>query len=166
MKVRKATANDLDDIMEIYRIAQDFMIKNGNPNQWGHTYPSLELIKEDIESGICNIICDENDIIHGVFALVFGDEPTYENIENGEWLNDDEYVTIHRIAGDGKVGGIFNSAIEYCKNICNNIRIDTHESNNIMQKLIEKNGFQKCGIIYVRDSPRIAYHWSKNNLMK
>lgn len=165
MNVRKATSSDLNDIMEIYRIAQDFMIENGNPNQWGHTYPSHDLIIDDIDSRICNVICDENDIIHGVFALVFGDEPTYEHIENGRWLNDDEYVTIHRIAGDGKVRGIFNSTVEYCKNLSDNIRIDTHESNRIMQRLIEKNGFQKCGIIYVRDSPRIAYHWSKN-LMK
>ena len=31
-----------------------------------------------------------------------------------------------------------------------------------MQKQIEKNGFKKCGTIYVRDgSPRIAYQWVK-----
>jgi hypothetical protein len=30
-----------------------------------------------------------------------------------------------------------------------------------MQRLIEKSGFKKCGIIHVRDgSPRIAYHWT------
>jgi RimJ/RimL family protein N-acetyltransferase len=39
-----------------------------------------------------------------------------------------------------------------------NIRIDTHRDNAIMQHLLEKNGFVKCGIIYVEDgSPRIAY---------
>ena len=30
-----------------------------------------------------------------------------------------------------------------------------------MQKLIEKNGFVKCGIIHVKDgTPRIVYHWA------
>jgi hypothetical protein len=82
-------------------------------------------------------VCD-NDGPCGVFALFRGDEPTYEIIENGEWLNDDEYVTVHRIASDGKAKGIFNCTISYCKGISDNIRIDTHKSNIIMQKLIEK----------------------------
>lgn len=160
MNVRKAEPDDLSAIIQIYSIAQDFMIESGNPNQWGHSYPTKELIKQDISNDICHLVC-EGDIPHGVFALFSGDEPTYQYIENGRWLNDDAYVTIHRIAGDGKVGGIFKCAITYCKSICNNIRIDTHESNFIMQKLIEKNGFQKCGIVYVRDkTPRIAYQWS------
>ena len=69
-------------------------------------------------------------------------------------------VGINRV--DGKVKGIFNCAIRYCKGISDNIRIDTHKSNLIMQNLIEKNGFEKCGTIYVADgSPRIAYQWVK-----
>ena len=160
MYIRKAEIDDLDDIMEIYRIAQDFMIKSGNPNQWGHTYPSRNLIEDDISNGVCHLVCDD-DGPHGAFALFSGDEPTYRYIENGRWLNDDEYLTIHRIASDGKVRGIFRCAIDYCKSITGNIRIDTHESNAVMQRLIEKNGFEKCGIIYVRDgTPRIAYQWT------
>jgi hypothetical protein len=45
MNIRKATIDDLDDIMGIYKIAQDFMIKSGNPNQWGHSYPTKDLLK-------------------------------------------------------------------------------------------------------------------------
>ena len=147
--------------MRIYEAAQDFMISSGNPTQWGRTYPAKELIEQDIETGVCHVICDDN-VPHGVFALFSGDEPTYSYIENGKWLNDDEYVTVHRIASDGAVKGIFKSAIDYCKGICDNIRIDTHKSNILMQKLIEKNGFEKCGIVYVRDgSPRIAYQWTR-----
>ncbi len=161
MHIRKAQMDDLDSIMNIYGIAQDFMIESGNPNQWGHTYPSSDLIKEDIAKGICHLICD-GEVPHGVFALFCGDEPTYSYIENGKWLNNDTYVTVHRIAGDGKVKGIFRCAINHCKSISDNIRIDTHESNVIMLHVIEKNGFVKCGRIYVRDgSPRIAYQWSR-----
>lgn len=161
MFVRKATVEDIDTIMNIYAMAQDFMIENGNPNQWGHTYPAKDLIEDDIETGICHAVCS-GDEIHGVFALLSGREPTYEYIENGSWLNDEEYVTVHRIASDGKAGGIFKCAIDYCKSISDNIRIDTHNDNSVMQKLIERNGFSKCGTVYVRDgSPRIAYQWSK-----
>ena len=48
MHIRKATIDDLNLIMDIYRAAQDFMIESGNPNQWGHFYPSEDLVKEDI----------------------------------------------------------------------------------------------------------------------
>ena len=161
MQIRKAIPDDLSAIMEIYGIAQDFMIESGNPNQWGHFYPKEDLIKEDIVNQDCYLIYDGN-VPHGVFVLIKGNEPTYKIIENGKWLNDDAYVTLHRIASDGKVKGIFNCAIRYCKGISDNIRIDTHKSNLIMQNLIEKNGFEKCGTIYVADgSPRIAYQWVK-----
>ena len=51
-------------------------------------------------------------------------------------INDDEYVTLHRLASDGKVKGIFKCGVDYCKSISDNIRIDTHNDNLIMQKLI------------------------------
>ncbi|WP_149731189.1 N-acetyltransferase [Methanobrevibacter millerae] len=160
MHIQKAEMKDLEDIMCIYRIAQDFMIGTGNPDQWGRFYPKRELIEDDINNGVCHVIC-KNDSIHGVFALFKGREPTYSHIENGKWLNDDEYITVHRIAGDGKKKGIFACTINYCKSISDNIRIDTHENNRIMQKLIEKNGFQRCGTIFVANgSPRVAYQWT------
>lgn len=162
MQIRKATPDDLSKIMKIYEVARELMIESGNPNQWGRSYPSQDLIKNDIDNEVCHVICFD-EIPHGVFALFSDNEPTYQYIENGKWLNDDEYVTLHRIASDGEVHGIFSCAINYCKEISDNIRIDTHEQNLIMQKLIERNGFQKCGRIYVADgSPRIAYQWCKN----
>ena len=164
MHIRNAETDDLNEIMGIYKIAQDFMIESGNPNQWGHFYPTAELIKDDIDKKRSYLICDYYGP-HGVFAIIEGLEPTYQYIENGEWLNDEPYVTLHRIASDRKAHGIFRYAIDYCKGISNNIRIDTHNSNKIMQKQIEKNGFKKCGTIYVADgSPRIAYQWSKDTI--
>lgn len=162
LSIKKAADDDLDRIMEIYRYAQDFMIKSGNPSQWGHFYPKPELIRSDIEKKVCYVLFDETGI-HGVFALFAGEEPAYQYIEKGEWLNDDPYVTIHRLAGDGQVRGLFRSTSDYCKSISSNIRVDTHADNHVMQRLIEKNGYRKCGIIYIADgSPRIAYHWDGN----
>ena len=158
LSVRNATENDHERIMEIYRYAQDFMIRSGNPTQWAHVYPDSELIRSDIRNNVCKVIHDDG-VIHGVFALFEGKDPTYEYIENGAWQNDAPYVTIHRIAGDGQVHGILRCAVDHCRCISSNIRIDTHEDNKIMQRQIEKNGFKKCGIIYLEDgSPRLAYH--------
>ena len=37
--------------------------------------------------------------LHGVFAFILGEDPTYGVIEDGQWLSGDPYGTIHRIAG-------------------------------------------------------------------
>ena len=161
LKVRKPVMDELDEIMRIYGIAQDFMIKTGNPNQWKHAHPTRELIINDIQNGINRVICDESGI-HGVFAFCEGIDPTYPYIEGGEWINDAPYVTIHRIAGDQKVHGIFDCAVDYCRQFVDSIRMDTHEDNKIMQKLAESQGFSRRGVIYLANgSPRIAYQWVK-----
>ena len=161
LQIRKAVQEDIDTIMQIYRKAQDFMIESGNPDQWGHLYPQEKMIRKDIEAGICHLIIDAEGV-QGVFALCKDDEPTYRVIEEGSWLNDKLYITIHRIASAGKAHGIFKYAADYCKNIYDNVRIDTHHKNLTMQRLIERNGFIKCGTIYLENgSPRIAYHWVK-----
>ena len=72
---------------------------------------------------------------------------------------------IHRIciASNRKGENIASLFIEKAKEIGReqgifNIRIDTHEKNASMQRMVEKNGFKKTGIIYVKDgSPRYAY---------
>jgi phage terminase large subunit-like protein len=162
LSLRDAKIKDLEELMRIYRYAQDFMVKTNNPNQWSHSYPTIDLIKSDLEKKACKVIYDETGI-HGVFALFTDEDPTYAYIENGHWLNNEPYITIHRIASDGQVHGIFQFAVDYCKSLSSNIRIDTHSQNLIMQKVIEKNGFIKCGTIYVRNhSPRIAYHYCQS----
>ena len=107
LKIRNAELSDLGRILEIYRYAQDFMIKTGNPTQWGRSYPEETLIRRDIAQNACKVIYDEMGI-HGVFALFSEPDPTYAKIENGRWLNDEPYLTIHRMAGDGQVHGLFS----------------------------------------------------------
>ena len=157
LQIRKAKMEEIDTLMNIYSIAREFMIKTNNPNQWGKTNPTIEMVKNDILNGNSYVLCNDSKI-EAVFALIFGKDPTYSVIENGNWLNDNEYVTIHRIASKGNIHGVFNFVINYCKKFNLDIRIDTHNDNLVMQGLIEKNGFKKCGIIYLKNgSPRIAY---------
>ncbi len=156
MNIRKTRIGDLDTVSEIYAFARDFMRKNGNPTQWNNSYPEREIIISDIENGVSYVIENNNEIF-GVFTFIVGNEPTYKVIE-GKWLNDNPYGTIHRIASNNKIHGVLNYCFDYCKSIINNIKIDTHNDNLIMQHLLEKSGFIKCGIIYLQDgSPRIAY---------
>ena len=45
----------------------------------------------------------------------------------------------------------------------NNVRIDTHPDNVIMQKVITRAGFSRCGLVVIPDrahsAVRIAYQW-------
>ena len=162
--VRKGKPEDLERIMEIYRSARKFMAAAGNPGQWGRHFPPEDLIRRDIEEGKCHTIVEDGRI-HGVFALCRGEDPTYARIYDGVWLNDAPYIAIHRVAGDGIVHGILGCASDYCKNLCDNVRIDTHRDNLPMRRQIERNGFVRCGTIYLADgSPRIAFHWNKNHI--
>lgn len=164
LNIRDALVTDLERIMDIYSCAQDYMIRSGNPTQWGHTYPDKALVLSDIRQGVCKLIYDEGGV-HGVFALFEDAEPSYAHIEDGAWLNDEAYATIHRVAGDGQVHGLFQCAVDYCKGRFRNIRIDTHARNLTMQRLIERNGFIRCGTIYVEGgSARLAYQWTGESM--
>lgn len=159
MNIRKANENDVEDMLRIFSYARKFMAANGNPNQWEETYPSRELLLEDISSGDSYIITDDDGKIHGTFLYRIGDDPTYHIIEDGKWLNEEMYGVIHRIAQDGQLSGMLEYVINFCLDRCKNIRIDTHHDNSVMLHLLEKFGFSRCGIIYCRDgSPRIALH--------
>lgn len=158
--IRLAKEEDLDTIMNIYAIARKYMADSGNARQWRASYPDREMLKKDMQSGQLFVFV-ENNKVHGVFAFIIGPEATYSHIENGSWRNEKPYGTIHRIASDGAVKGVFSQCLTFCKQRISDLRIDTHKDNDTMQHLIEKNGFEKCGIIYVQDgTPRIAYQYS------
>lgn len=159
--IRPAQREDLGAVLTVYGTARKFMRENGNPMQWGDSYPSEELLKDDIAKRRLYVV-EEGGAIHGAFAFCPGLEPTYAHLEQGSWKADGPYATIHRVASDGAVKGIFARCADFCKERCANLRIDTHRNNKIMRHLIEKNGFEKCGVIHVRDgSPRIAYQYTK-----
>ena len=129
---------------------------NGERNLNDPRNDLLQLLQQDIAEGNLYVVT-AGDTIHGVFFFLIGPDPTYSYIENGAWHADRPYGTIHRIAGDGS-GGILRAAVEFGKQRTDYLRIDTHEDNSVMQRAVEKQGFRRCGIIYLADgSPRIAY---------
>lgn len=64
------------------------------------------------------------------------------------------YVCINDI---GNIIGTF--CLNWAYDQCRHLKIDTHENNIIMQRLLTKLGFERRGIIYVREDhyPRIAF---------
>ena len=163
MKFIKSTEADLDSIMEIIKQAQAYFKANGI-DQWQNNYPNLSTISHDIAHGHSHILIKDNQVV-ATAAISFDGEKNYNQIEAGSWLTGGDYAVIHRIAVDNryKGTGLSSDIIKEVEQLClekgvHSIKVDTHQDNKSMQKLLQKNNFTSCGIIYVEDgSPRIAF---------
>lgn len=155
--VRKATMEDLDEILDIYESARQYMKATGNPHQWGDELPLISTTKKDIENESLYVV-ERDGLLCGVMEFHIGKEPYYAALDEGQWHYDGDYATVHRIASNGKARGVFAEFLEFGKGICPHIRIDTHFDNTVMQNLIELYGFEKCGIFFTApDRGWIAY---------
>lgn len=159
MIIRLAELREKDEILSIYDSARVFMRESGNPNQWAGKYPDEDTVLRDIENEKL-YVCKENEDILAVFYYNVGIDPTYLKIYDGEWLDDEPYGVIHRIAVSDKARGkgVAKVCFDFAYDKCGNVRIDTHRDNIPMQRALEKNGFTRCGIIYLANGDeRIAY---------
>ncbi len=156
MEIRKTYKEDLNVVMNAIDTARQLMRENGNLTQWTNGYPSSELMLESINKGVNYLIINENEVV-ATFDFIIDEDPNYAMIE-GSWINDDAYGVVHRLASNGKAKGVAQFCFEWCFNQFPNIRVDTHEDNIAMQKVLIKLDYQKCGIIYVADgTPRLAF---------
>ena len=160
MDIKNTSVTDLDEILKIYEYAREKMRQTGNPNQWKDSSPLKEDIIFDINNLDHYIIIEDNKIV-GIFTLLKNPDPTYSYIE-GKWLNEEKYVTIHKIASAPNAHDILRKSVDYAFRFSNNVRNDTHEDNKIMRHLLDKLGFSYCGIIYLKNGePRRAYQKHK-----
>ena len=162
ISIRLTRSEDIPALMSVFQEAREQMRADGNLHQWPDTYPSEEKIKEDISRDVSYVIEEEGNIV-ATFAFIPGIEPTYHIIYGGEWIDDTlPYATIHRIAKRHTAHGIFKLCFDFCLQRCNNLRIDTHADNRIMQHVIQANGFSYCGIIHLANGDeRLAYQLIK-----
>ena len=160
--IRKGTKDDMDAVLAIYEAARQYMRSTGNLTQWSDGYPAAADVLADIEAGNSYVGEADGEIVMA-FAFILGDDPTYRIIEDGAWLNDMPYGTIHRLGSNGRRSGILTACVDFCFGLTDNLRLDTHSDNSPMLKAIERLGFTRCGIIYCRDgSPRIAFQKTKD----
>lgn len=156
-KMRKTRPEDIDAVMALYDKGRARMRETGNTEQWTNGYPHRHMIEEDVKLGR-SYVYEEDGVLHAVLALIWGEDPTYAEID-GAWISDKTpYGTIHRIAADGELPGLGSWCIRWCLDLCGSIRIDTHEDNVLMRRTLEKLGFARCGnIICDEGTPRCAY---------
>ena len=171
MNIRTTTPKDIDAVMTIIEEARATIAALGI-DQWQNGSPNRSMITEDMALGQGRVVTDDEGRIMGTFAIIYTGEPTYETVYDGAWRAPDldgdgsiAYIAIHRVAvsvahrGSGISTAIINYAEEFARILGkSSLRIDTHEGNVVMRRMLEKQGFLPCGTIRLRNGdPRVAY---------
>lgn len=156
-RIERATLADLPAMTALYAHARQFMAEQGNPSQWGDSYPDEAQLTEDIQSGGA-WLCRENGALLAAFYLAPGPDEDYAVIRDGSWLEEERpYWVIHRVASYGGKGAAA-WCLDWCWQRCDNLRIDTHRDNLPMQRLLEKCGFGLRGVVSCHHGgERLAY---------
>ncbi len=156
--IRKSTLADLPTILSLRDQAREIMRSYGNTFQWPDGYPRDDMFQKDIELGGSHVILNASGTIVGTFALLPSPEITYNVIYEGQWLDEQPYHVIHRIASTPESHGVLNTILDYCEALVPSIRIDTHKANIIMRKGLERHGYHYCGIIHLLNGDeRLAF---------
>jgi RimJ/RimL family protein N-acetyltransferase len=163
MGFRRSVETDIKDIMNIIKQAQVYFKEHGM-DQWQNNYPNAEIISSDIADEYSYVLLRDNKIV-ATAAISFDGDRNYDTIYEGQWISNNEYAVIHRIAVDNDLKGlgISSEIIKNVEQLClkrgvHSIKVDTHEENLSMQRLLKKNNFQYCGIIYLEDGKkRVAF---------
>lgn len=162
MRIRRANSKDLGAVADLYDIGRHTMAQHNNTFQWTKNYPLLEDAEADLERNSLFVVVENNkpEEILGCFSLLPGPDEAYVNITEGAWINDLDYVVIHRVAVTYTGRGIATFMFKWiCENY-SNVRVDTHEANIAMTTTLTHAGFVYCGKVVGHDAtPRNAFHF-------
>ena len=163
--IRKSNENDIELLLALFAEARATIAALGI-DQWQNGYPDIDVIKRDIARGESYVYEKDGEVL-ATFAMLKTKEPTYDRIFEGAWqsADDADYTAIHRFAiavrarGQGIAGEILAFAEEYSRTSYKySLRIDTHEGNVVMRRMLLKNGFCYCGVIHLENGDaRVAY---------
>lgn len=156
--IRRAKAEEAGRLLELYQGAKRFMEEHGNRNQWtGDDAITPQKLEGYLERDQLYAGEEEGELLFA-FVYIQGPDPTYGVITQGNWLNDEYYGTVHRLAGSPRVKGVVKRVTAWALEQNPNLRIDTHHDNIVMQNALDAAGFTRCGIIFLENGdPRIAY---------
>ncbi len=162
--LRASTLKDLPEIMRIIDEARESINRLGIV-QWTDRYPASKHIQHDIEQGWSYVLVDQAGKILATEAVSFDGDPSYETIEGHDWQYEGAYATVHRLAVDPAYRGQGLSALLFAgaealavARGIKIVRVDTHEGNVPMKRALERNGYERRGMIHLEDGAlRRAY---------
>jgi len=159
--IRKATAGDIDAILNITRACAKHMIAH-NIFQWNEHYPKREAFENDVERGELYVLEVKKKVAGCVVISTLMDEE-YIPIT---WLTQNtNNIYIHRLAvhpkhqGQGFAQKLMDYAESHAKqNNYTSVRLDTFSQNHRNQKIYECRGYQKLGDIYFPKQSDHPFH--------
>lgn len=167
MHIRKATARDFDGIWPIIVQTRNEMLRLGR-KQWDEHYPAPDDIHRDINTERAYIILEAGRPV-AYAAFTFDKEEAYAHLAGGQWISEGDYGVIHRlaIAIEGRRKGYGRSFFDFFEQKAlrqgiTSIKVDTNFDNVEMLGLLDKLGYQRCGLVYYPALPtgrkeRIAF---------
>lgn len=166
MIFRNTTDKDRAQVIALWQQAQAYFKESGI-DQWQDGYPNGETLKADMAGGESYVLVDgETEEVLATCYISFAGEPDYDVIYQGSWQEPEPYGVVHRVAvtserkGQGLAGQLIAHAAAMCRERgIGSMRMDTHEDNRSMQRMLSKNGFVYRGLIYLgRDgAKRVAF---------
>ena len=161
MIFRPAMPEDVPAIMTLVEAAVRRLAAMG-VDQWQDGYPNRGRIAQDVAEGIGYVI-EEADRVVAYGAVIFTGEDAYRAIDGG-WLTEEEnYVVVHHMCVAEEVvcqgyGRCFMEAAEQLsRGRVRSFRVDTHADNRVMQSLLPRLGFTRCGTIRIDGRPFEAF---------
>ena len=162
---RKAEAADMPELLRVAGEARRYIAAQGI-DQWQDGYPGADVLEQDIALGQLYVFADGARLA-AMAVLSLLPEPVYDGIE-GAWRCAGPYLTIHRMAIDDahRGGGLAAAIVARAEALArdahlSSLRADTHEGNRAMNRFLQKQGFERCGLVYYHvktgDPKRIAY---------
>ena len=131
-------------------------------DQWQDGYPNRGRIEQDVAEGIGYVI-EEADRVVAYGAVIFTGEDAYRAIDGG-WLTEEEnYVVVHRmcvaeeVVSQGFGRRFMEAAEQFSRGRVRSFRVDTHADNRVMQSLLPRLGFTRCGTIRIDGRPFEAF---------
>lgn len=160
MQLRKANTADIENVMQIFSQARKAQRAAGF-TQWGDDYPSIEILKGDIDNN-SGYVMEVNGRVSAYVAITTFDEE-YERFPQ-LWGSTGPYAVFHRIAigdeyrGKGFSKLLFDLAENESRGLgAETIRIDTGLENRPMQHILSKRGYTNLGLCNFVWGMRLAF---------
>ena len=160
MIIRKAEISDLENIMLMYKSCVTGMLKNGI-DQWDETYPSTEIISEDLNVGTY-YVAEMNETIIGGINIDKNQDDTYLSLD---WKDkSDSFLVVHRLGVKqelwnkkiGKYLMLFTEKLVLEKGL-KSIRLDTYSGNPKAMEFYRRLGYTEIGMIDLKPEKN-KYH--------
>jgi N-acetylglutamate synthase-like GNAT family acetyltransferase len=159
MQIRKATKNDLPQLMELVKRVVPLMQALGNL-QWDDSYPNAMVFQHDIDLEQL-WVADSDGSVAGVAAITTDQELEYA--QAGCNVNE-AAVVIHRLAVDParRGAGIAALLMKQAEDVARDqgitvLRVDTNTRNEATRSLFPKLGYLLAGEITLRHRPELRF---------